>query len=434
MIISNFKNLARNSFRRKVLLAVEAGYQAIEIPEVVKNKIKIKNNKLFISGEKFFEIDLNNYQRIFLIGVGKGSALACFSIMKILGKKLSGGIALDIKKPKNKIQNSKFKFFVGTHPVPSKKNVKASQEIIKLTKNLNKNDLLINFICGGGSALLCCSDKELKYSRTIFKKLTSVGADIFELNTIRKHISKVKGGGLAKLAYPATVISLIVSDILGNDISMVASGPTVFDKTTKKEAKKVIKKYQIFGVDNELLETPKEKKYFKKVKNILFLSNKEPIKEIEKEFCKKGFKTEIHSLRLKGEAEKSLLPLMKKAKKNKAILAAGETTVTLIGRPKGKGGRNTEAVLGALARIEAGVYKNKFCLLSLASDGRDNSEAAGVIADELTVKNAKKLKLETVKFLKENNSFVFFQKTKDLIFINPKTFNVADFMIVIKKD
>jgi len=472
-MITNFKNLARNSLRKKALLIAEAGYEAIDIEKVIQKKIIIRRNRLTINlasinGSKKLELNLDNYQRIFLVGIGKGSALACASLVKILGEKLTKGIALDVKNLKSQISN--LKIFVGTHPLPSPKNINATQQIIKLAKSLKKDDLLITFICGGGSALLCGSKTELNASRIIFKELTKKGADIFELNTIRKHLSEinphtkrgatpsaqkdnsprygvwVKGGNFAKLVYPATVISLIVSDVIGNNLSIVASGPTVYDKTTKKDAEKILKKYQhksasLSALISVLKETPKDKKYFKKVKNVLFLSNREPILAMLEKAKKLGFKVKIHSLKIQGEAKNALLPLMEVMKNNQVLLAGGETTVTMNNElgiknyELGKGGRNTEAVLGVLNPIYNSLFIiHNSVILTFASDGRDNTEAAGAIADFLTVEIAKKMKLESQKFLDSHNSFNFFQKTDDLIFTEPKTFNVSDLMIILRSN
>ncbi len=157
MFITNFKKLAKNPLRKKALLIAEAGYGAIDIQKVVNSKCEV----LSIKGKNFLairfqgknlKINLDDFNRVFIVGVGKGSALASATLAKILGKRLTGGIALDVKKIKN--QNSKLKTYVGTHPLPSQKNVKATKEIIKLAKGLKKDDLLITFICGGGSALL----------------------------------------------------------------------------------------------------------------------------------------------------------------------------------------------------------------------------------------------------------------------------------------
>ncbi|MCL5004349.1 MAG: DUF4147 domain-containing protein [Patescibacteria group bacterium] len=454
-IISNFKKLAKNDLRKKALQIAEAGYEAIEIKRVVSRKVKVSREKtkeeflIINTHNKKEKIDLNNYKKIFLVGIGKGSALASVTLAKILGKKLNGGIALDIQKPKLKIENYKLKILTGTHPLPSQQNVNATQKIIKLAKSLGKDDLLITLICGGGSSLMCGSEKELKASQTVFKELTKAGANIMELNTVRKHLSEVKGGGLAKLAYPATVLSLVISDVCGNDLSFVSSGPTVFDKTTKKDAEKILKKY--FNVRTSdvsrtsdvpklirvLTETPKDKKYFKKVKNILFVCNQDAVMAMLEKAIKLGFSAKIYSLALEGEAMNALLPIVKMVKQKQAIIAAGETTVNLKNRPKGKGGRNTEAVLGAVAQIQNSIRQpadqilNNLVFISFTSDGRDNTEAAGAIADELTLRKAKKLKMSPIEFLKQNKSFAFFDKTGDLIYAKKRCFNVADLMFVL---
>jgi len=433
MVITNFKNLAKNSLRKKALLIAEAGYEAIDITKTVSQKIKFQNNKLSIcSAMTCHSVGLDNYKNVFLIGIGKGSALACASLAKILDKKLTKGITLDIQRPKLEIRNLKLEILTGTHPLPSKQNVGATQKIVKLAKNLKKDDLLINFICGGGSALACGSQKELKDLILVTKLLTKSGANILELNTVRKHLSEIKGGGLAKIAYPATVVSLIVSDVIGNDLSMVASGPTVFDKTTKKDAEKVLKKYNLNPKRFNLKETPNERKYFKKVKNVLFVCNQDAVLAMNKRAKKLGFKPKIYSLVVKGEARHALLPMLNKIKVGEALLAAGETTVTLDNRPVGKGGRNMEAVLGAISNFQFPISKN-LVLLAFATDGRDNTEAAGAIADFSTLEKAKKLKLEPEEFLDQNNSFDFFKKTGDLIFAKSKSFNVSDLMIILRQ-
>ena len=472
--IINFKKLAQNSLRRKALLIAEAGYEAIEIEKVIKKRIKLRSNKLKIVHSYILEnvginknleknavnaeldrlgmeIDLNNFKRIFVIGIGKGSALASAILAKILGKRLNKCIALDINKP---LLNSKFlilnsKFFVGTHPLPSKQNIKATQEIIKLTKSLNEKDLLITFICGGGSALACASKAELKNTTSAIKELTKAGAAISELNTVRKHFSDFKGGNLAKMACPAKVVSLIVSDVCGNDLSNVASGPTVLDKTTKKDAVAIIKKYLRESAHRSALifalkETPKDVGCFKNVKNILFVCNQDAIAGTIKKIEELELKARIHSLALEGEARTVFLQMIKNIKFSEAIIAAGETTVTLKNKKSGKGGRNQEAVLGAI-NIFANQSQIKFAnirekinngleniiIISFTSDGHDNTKAAGVIGDFLTLEKAKKLKLNPQKYLNNHDSFNFFKKIGDLIYAEQKCFNVADLMLVL---
>ena len=481
-IITNLKNLAKNDLRKKTLQIAEAGYEAIEIEKIIKNRIKIKNGVLEIieyvgasgSAKNSLKINLNDFKRIFIVGVGKGSALAVSNLAEILGEKLVRGIALDIFIVKG--QKSNVRCFKGTHPFPSEQNIIATQEIIKLAKSLNKDDLLITFICGGGSALACASESELNESISAIKELTKSGAAISELNAVRKHLSgaRFKGGGLTMEAYPAKVVSLIVSDVCGNDLSMVASGPTVFDKTTKIDAENILKKYGIDAGKFHLSETPKEQKYFKKVDNILFVCNQDAVMAMMNKAEELGFKSKIHSLALEGEASAALSSMIAKIKTNEVLIAAGETTVNLnhespkqnkfatgqagimnyeLGKPfgavqgkpfgavqgkpfgavQGKGGRNQEAVLGALVKCQMlnALYQDSV-FISFTSDARDNTEAAGAIGDSLTLEKAKKLKLKPEEFLKNHDSFNFFKKTGDLIYAEQKCFNVADLMVILK--
>src|SRR3990167_2685948 len=242
------------------------------------------------------------------------------------------------------------------------------------------------------------------------------------------------------MACPATFVSLILSDVCGNDLSNVASGPTVMDRTTKKDAERILKKYQLPIADYQLYETSKEEKYFEKVKNILFVCNQNAITEMAKKSQELGFSSKIFNLALEGEARESLLPMIEGVKNNEVLLAAGETTVTMremfgVRSNFGKGGRNMEAVLGAIVKCQMSNVKCRdLAIISFASYAWDNSDAAGAIGDYSTIEKTKKLKLNPQEFLENHNSYNFFKKTKDLIFAKRKYFNVADLMIILKKN
>ncbi len=441
--------MAKTPLRKKALLIAEAGYEAINIKKTVESRVKIKNDILKINIHRessSLTLNLDDFKRVFIVGVGKGSALASMELAKILGKRLFGGIALDVKIPDKRRTINNFQILKGTHPLPSKQNIKATQKIMKLAEGLKKNDLLIVFICGGGSALLCGSKHELRYELEVFNNLTKAGADISELNIVRKHLSKIKGGGLTKLAYPANLVSLIVSDVYGNDFSTIASGPTVYDKTVKKDAERVLKKYlsksaHSSALIRDLMETPKNKKYFKKARNILFACNQDAILGMVAKARKLGLKPKIYSLMLRGEARNAMDLLVKAAKSGEIILAGGETTVNfkkldMRNEKLGKGGRNMEAVLGALIHSlnsKSYILNSKLAIMSFASDGHDNTEAAGAIGDILTIQKSRKLKLNPGEFLETHNSFNFFKKTGDLIFAKKDSFNVADLMVVLRQ-
>ena len=446
--IKNFKELAVNPLREKALLIAETGLNAIDIEKAVDSRIKIEGDILELHHPAYekkgdyaswlwgMKINLKEFKRIFIVGIGKGSALASAVLAQKLGDKLTHGITIDVKEfdfSTSKLPN--FQTFVGTHPLPSKQNIKATKEVIKLVEDLNEDDLLINFICGGGSALACASEKELEEAAVVFKELTANGADIKEMNIVRKHISEFKGGGFAKIAYPARVISLIVSDVIGNDMSTVASGPTVFDMTIKEEAENVFKKYGINSKKFDLRETPKDQRYFKKVKNILFVCNNDAVLAMEEKAKEMELSSRIFSLSYEGEAKEALVKLVDEIWPGGVLLVAGETTVNLkSGKKIGKGSRNQEAALGLVGALHASrsMLQDNMVALALASDGHDNNEAAGAIVDSETLEKSKKLNLEPEKFLEAHDSFHFFEKTGDLIFVEQKSFNVADLMIVLK--
>lgn len=359
MKIKNYKELACNELREKALEIAEAGLQAIDTRQAILNNKLIKNLSA---------------QRIFVIAIGKCSYEASSALEEVLD--IYKGISLDVKKGELK----KIKSIQGTHPLPSEKNIKATKEIINLLDTTREDDLVLFIISGGGSTLLCEREEE----KEIVSKLLKSGKDIYEINKIRKTLSSARAGGLAKYAYPARVVSLIFSDVPGNDLAFIACGPTV--------------------------QHDQEDKYFKKVKNILFMSNKTALEAMHK---KSGLK--IITDNLQGEAKEVGAKII-----NQPGLYGGETTVTVKGN--GKGGRNQELCLGALENINSSQL-----VLSIASDGWDNSSHAGAICDIMT----KRKKINYKKYLKDNNSFEFFKKTGDAIITGQTGSNVSDLIIVL---
>jgi len=280
----------------------------------------------------------------------------------------------------------------------------------------------------------------LKKYIQVNQELLKSGANIYEMNTIRKHLDLVKGGGLLKILYPAKVISFIFSDVPGNDLSFIASGPTVKDKTNITDALRIIKKYKLKSVRKEdLIETPKEEKYFKNVKNILALSNLTALRAMKEKAESLGLKAKILTDNLKGDVKEVAKFLFQEIKrsKEKVLIVGGETTVKVKG--KGKGGRNQELVLWFLktqtyAYLTQTYEDPNFIIISINSDGWDNTEFAGAIGDKLTLEKAEKLKLDIDKFLENNDSFHFFEKTKDGIITGRLPVNVSDLIILYRAD
>lgn len=427
--IKNTSELATSQLRKDALRIAEAGLQAIDTQKIIKDKVKLQKNSLIVNEKKF---QLKSIKNIYVIAIGKCAADASLALEKIFDKKIEAGIALDVKKITGL---KKIKSIAGTHPFPSQENSNASAQIINLIKNLHTEDLIIFVVSGGGSTLLClpknksgtCSEETL-----IIKKLMTSGATIDEINTVRKHLSVARGGYLAKYAYPAKSISLIFSDVIGNDFQSIASGPTVKDKTTIRDAIKILNRYDIPKVcsvgDCGLVETPKEEEFFKPVTNLLVASNETALKAMKEKAHKLGYKVKICTTCLKGEARvvgAKIAGEINKSKSKTVLLYGGETTVNVKG--SGKGGRNMELILGAFSRI-----KENSLILSLASDGIDNTNYAGALCDKITIEKAEKLKLKPIRYLADNNSYPFFSATKDFISTGKTGSNVSDLVIAIK--
>lgn len=455
-MIKNFEQLATSEGRKIVLELIESGLAAIQAREVLDQGLSLNENKLVIQGQNF---DLGKFERVFLLGFGKGSVGVTKLIEEKFGDRLSVGWVIDVEQ---NVSNGKVKYFVGTHPLPTEQNVEFTKMVVsELEGKLSEKDLVLVVICGGGSALLTlpnCSVEELLKTN---KVLLTSGATIGQMNTLRKKLDKVKGGGLAKMLFPATVVSLIFSDVPGNDLSVIASGPTVKDHSTVEEAVNILEKLgsltEVTIKKEDLVETEKDEKFFQNVHNILMLSNLTAIQAMGRRAQEFGYQVTVHSDRLQGESREvgeKLVNLICEAGKHQIILAGGETTVTVLGN--GKGGRNLELVLGAIKRIAEGstmgvnqleslrphsgkeinedVSELKGVVIaSVNTDGWDNSSYAGAIVDQNTVLKIQQEKLKVDDFLKNNDSFSFFEKTKDAIETGRLPCNVSDLMIVLKE-
>ena len=426
MIIKNFETLASSELRKQALLIAEAGYEAISTQKAVEKNFFFdsKKQELKIFQEKYL---IGQYKRIVCIGFGKAALEAVAAIQHVLRDRITCGYVLDLKE--GSLGNIICR--VGTHPLPTKVNIEATEELVTMLEACSAEDLVICVGSGGGSALLCKPhDMSCETEVTLISALTVKGANITELNTVRKHISSVKGGNLAKIIYPATCISLIFSDVPGDDISMVASGPTVKDTTTNRDAGEILKKYDVLTMCEmpscKLLETPKEEKYFKNIHNILFVSAKQALLAMSERAEELGFEVKIFSPAFQGEAGVLAKEILSQAKKGQCLLGAGESTVKISG--KGKGGRNQEMALSALSHIQVNQ-----ALLCLASDGHDNTEVAGAVADISVGSRAKALNLSPETFLANNDSFTFFEALGESIITGPTGSNVSDFFVMLEQ-
>ncbi|MEK7062889.1 MAG: DUF4147 domain-containing protein [Patescibacteria group bacterium] len=423
--ILNLEKLAVTDARKDALTILEAGLQAIDTKKVMREILNWDSESKTLC-VKDTKVCFGDFEHIYCVAIGKCAREAAVVIEETLGENLTGGIVLDVESG----AFQKFISRVGTHPLPSAQNVSATDEIMALLKEATERDLILAVVSGGGSSLLCSPyNTNCEAIASITAALMKAGANIYELNTVRKHLSTAQGGQLAKIAYPARIIGFVFSDVLGGDLSVVASGPFSKDLTTVEDAANILNKYNILNIcqlpDCQLTETPKEDKYFKNTSLFLTVDNHKALEAMKIAAQKLGLDAKIETSNLYGEAREAGERLAKKILAPKQVLLfGGETTVTVHGA--GIGGRNQELALSALPFVEA-----KTLVLSAASDGRDNTDAAGAIADSYSKEKARELGLDSSQFLKQNNSYEFWQKIGSQIVTGRTGSNIADLVIVL---
>ncbi len=417
------------------------------------------------AGKIYNDFIRKNFKDLLVVGFGKASCQMAKAVEEVFDINLiTGGIVVTkygyAKNQRSAISGQqseelkKIKVFEAGHPIPDENGIKATEEIIKLVKNAERDTLVLCLISGGGSALfvspyngITLSEKQL-----ITDLLLNAGAEISELNTVRKHISRVKGGRLAELAYPSEIVSLMISDVIGDKLDVIASGPTAPDTSTFQEAIDVIKKYKLAektpksvmnilnkGREGLIPETPKkDNNVFNKVKNIIIGNNQKALDAAKSESQSLGFEAEIISSSIAGEAREVGKWLAKKAleikgtkaqrhRGAKCLISGGETTVTVKGN--GKGGRNTELALSFAIEIE-GIEGITF--LSAGTDGTDGpTDAAGAIVDGKAIPEAKSLGINPQENLNNNDSYNFFKQIDSLLITGPTGTNVMDVQIII---
>ena len=449
MILNLEDDLTMNIARaRKDALAIfQAGVKAVDPAHAIKKHLMLEGNRL-TAGETIY--DLAAFDRISVIGAGKASAAMARAMEEILDKRLNSGLV--ITKYNHALPLDKVQVIEAGHPVPDLAGFRGAQKIIQFLEQRNEKDLVFFLISGGGSALLPYPHEglTLEDKRDVTKILLAVGANIQEINTLRKHLSQVKGGRLAKIAHPATLISLILSDVIGDDLDSIASGPTVPDRSTFRDCVDIVEKYQITdrlpsvvadifnkGIRGEIEDTPEAgDPAFERTQNLIIGSNIKAVEEAAKKATELGYNTLILSTFIEGETRdvagvhaaiaKEILSSGNPIERPACVISGGETTVTIRGG--GKGGRNQEFSLAAAMDIDG---LENVVLLSAGTDGTDGpTDAAGAISDGATVVRARKLGMDPNHYLRENDSYHFFKALGDLILTGPTFTNVMDLRLV----
>jgi hydroxypyruvate reductase len=452
---------------RKDLSAIfQASLHRVDPYLMIKERMTLKKNILSVKTDgETLTWDVSKYRRILVLGAGKATAKMALAVEEILGDLISEGVIA--VKPGHTEKLSRVKMIMAGHPVPDAGSVEAGQTIARLCKEADAKTLIFNLISGGGSALLsfpyAWDDAEghhalsLEDKQATTKALLACGANIKEINCIRKHLSGIKGGRLAQLSQPAESVNLILSDVVGDRLDSIASGLAVPDNSTYEEAINLVKKFDIasklpplawevlqMGAEGRLPETPKKgDKVFKKVKNILIGSNYGALLAAQRKAKELGYKTIVLSSEVTGEAREAArfyIGIARDVKKHElavkkpaCVIAGGETTVTLRGT--GKGGRNQEMALSFLSEIEANPEDSEgIWFLAASTDGNDGpTDAAGAFADLDVLAAGKKAGLQIQDYLAANDSYHYFDKIGFLCKPGPTNTNVCDVQITIIK-
>ena len=419
----------------------------------VKNFVQVKNDHLILGkdGEDQTTLDLKQFDRISLVGGGKATAPMAKAMEVLLGERINTGM-INVKYGFTE-KLSVTRTVEASHPLPDENGVKGTAAIMNFLAKANDKDLIISLISGGGSALLCqpAQGIALGEKQTLTGMLLDCGASIDEINAVRKHISAAKGGQMARAAFPATVVNLMLSDVVGDKMDVIASGPFVPDSSTFEDALGILRKYALNGVPESIVgrleegargripDTPKAgDPVFLYVSNIIVGSNILALEAAEKKAREFGYDTLILSSLIEGETRdvarvhcaiareicRSGRPIGKPA----CIISGGETTVTMRGN--GLGGRNQEFCL--TSAVEIAGLPEKIVVLSGGTDGNDGpTDAAGAVVDPYTVERGRKAGLSVVDFLNNNDAYHFLEKTEDLLMTGPTNTNVMDVRLLL---
>ena len=424
------------------------GVKAVNPSTAVLSHVKCQQDRLTVDDRSY---DLSDYERVFVIGAGKASAAMAQPIEKLLGSRLNEGVVQ--VKYGHGVPLEKIHINEAGHPVPDEAGMKGAKQIVDILTQTREKDIILFLISGGGSALLPCPvpDISLKAKQQSTQCLLESGVTIQEMNAVRKHISRLKGGQLAKLAYPSTLVSLILSDVIGDDLSSIASGPTVPDSTTFSDCLHIVEKYGIGdkipaavlrhierGVRGEIEDTPKAKDVaFQRTQNVIIGSNRLAVAAAKRKAAELGYHSLVLSTMIEGETRdvakvhtaiaKEVVKTGNPVPRPACIISGGETTVTIRG--KGLGGRNQEFVLASAIEIEG---LENVVILSGGTDGTDGpTDAAGALADGTTLARAISWGLDAESYLRENDSYRFFQPLGDLLITGPTYTNVMDLRLVM---
>lgn len=425
-----------------------AGLKAVDPVESIRRTCRLNGTRLHIQDRVY---DLTRFNNVYVIGAGKASAAMASAMEDLLGNRISGG-HINVKYGHDTHLQRIDQAQAG-HPIPDQAGVNGAQAIRRMAEHAGAGDLVICLISGGGSALLPCPAQglTLAHKQETIRLLLACGATIHEINTIRKHTSGIKGGHLARACYPATVVSLILSDVVGDDLDIIASGPTVPDPGTFQDCLDILARHGLEpalppavtrrlrkGAAGEIPETPKPgDAAFRDLQNAIIGNNYQALEAAAHHAVSLGYLPLVLSSMFEGETRdaaffhaciiKEIIKSGHPAAPPVCLLSGGETTVTLKG--DGLGGRNLEFALASVLHLEG---LENVVLLSAGTDGTDGpTDAAGALVDSRTPARAKTGRLDARDYLERNDSYRFFQQLDDLFITGPTRTNVMDMRIIL---
>jgi len=450
-LVKNFDDLVEarsgilSSLREDVLKAAELGIKSV-VPENFMKRVRLQGDVLLVRDA--VRLDLREFKDLVVLGAGKASIRMAEYVEELLEDKITGGVIVSSSDACKRFSLKRIEVVSSSHPIPSELSVKASEKLVEWAKSVSEKTLVIFLLSGGASAMLSLPAPPVTLEDKIFttKLLLGSGATIDEVNTVRKHLSLIKGGWLGKRLSKARVISIILSDVVGNKIESIGSGPTSTDPTTFRDAYRILRRYNLWskvpenvkkrilnGIEGKVEETPKPgDPAFRRIKNIIIADVGDACEAAFRHLRSKGFKCIILSRFAEGEASQigfllaGVLRDLEGRRGRYAIILGGEYVVTVRGG--GVGGRNQELVLASSTKLRD---LRSSVIMSIGTDGTDGiSDAAGAIADPQTYWDAVNLGFNPIRFLEENDSNEFFNMVGGTIYTGPTGTNVGDLTIL----
>ena len=447
---SRFQTKSLQAFPQGEAVAriLSAAVESVEPGAAVRRHLKRVGDRLTLADQTY---DLTSFRRVRVVGAGKAGAPMAAAIESILSDRLEDGLVI-VKEGYREPGCRKIQLLEAGHPLPDERGVLAARQLNQMLQDSQSDDLVICLLSGGGSALLVspATGVALGAVQELTGALLRSGANIQEINTLRKHLETLKGGNLARRTAPARLITLILSDVIGDPLDMIASGPTVPDPTSFQQAWEILERFDLIdqapqailthlqkGLEGQIEETPKsDNLLFERTQILVIGSNRLAAQAALEQARLEGFNTLLLTTSMQGEARqvgrvlasigREMAESGRPVPRPGCVIAGGETTVTVTG--DGLGGRNQELALGAVADL-AGIQK--VMLISLATDGGDGpTDAAGAVVTGATLERAQALGLNVAVYLKNNDAYHLFDPLDDLLKPGPTMTNVNDLTFI----